>query len=72
MSKPSLYAITSREVEPVSDLLRAVVEVNWHLALAEAAGWLIHLAVNDQTRRLGVSVDRAEPWPTPETEEVVQ
>lgn len=59
---PNLYSITSREVEPVTDLLKALVEVNWHLKRAGLQGWSVTLSVNDRGN-VDAIVTRAAVWP---------
>ena len=63
-----LYDITSREVDPLSDLLKAIVEVNYHLDRARDASWLVDLGVDREWGRLTVEVKRFDGWPNPTTE----
>ena len=67
MSKPSLYQITGGEVDPVSDLLKAVVEVNWHLHRAERQGWAVGLSVSGDGRVTAV-IERCNMWPNDENQ----
>lgn len=60
--------ITSREVDPLSDMLKAVVELNWHRARADAAGWNVELIIDAKGDTLYVSVSRKAAWPTPDGE----
>jgi hypothetical protein len=67
MSAPSLYNVTSREVSPVADMLKAVAEVNWHLDAAGELGWRTTLSITEDGR-LAVCVERDDCWPTARAE----
>jgi hypothetical protein len=64
------YKITGREVDPVADLLKAVIAVNWHKADAQQQGWAVTLEVvaEDLGGQLAVTVARVDNWPTAESE----
>lgn len=68
MSKPSLYQITSREVEPLTEVMKSIVELNWNLIRARDAGWAVELTIHEDAMDVDVTVSRNE-WPRPDDED---
>lgn len=66
---PSLYDIQHREVDPVYELLKAVLDVNWWANRASILGWNITLSAEDEGSVVGIMVDRADCWPNKEAED---
>ena len=67
MKPRSLYEIAGQDVGPISDLLKALVEVNWHVARAEREGWAIDLVIMDEVSRVTAIISRNDfaCWPAP-------
>jgi hypothetical protein len=62
------YKVIQRDTEAVSDLLKAVVNINWLLNEAAKQGWGVTFTVEEDDGRLGVKVERYDSWPTVESE----
>jgi hypothetical protein len=66
-----LYKIQNETVEPISALLKAMVEVNYELERAWAAGWDVELLVNEDGGKVYPTISRLQSWPSPQDEELI-
>lgn len=62
------YRTVSELVEPITDLLKALTQLNYLYHEAMEAGWTVDFKINEEGGRVDVSISR-DAWLLPDDEQ---